>query len=56
MWMSVQNRAVEVISELLRRYTLEVIHRCEAIRASTADESIETQHLAKILPQLLLDF
>lgn len=67
--MLVSSDGVKVSAELLRLFVigylscvncsdfvLEAFHRAAAVARSEGDVSVKTQHLEKILPQLLLDF
>ena len=50
------NESLLLTTEMLRVYVLEAAHRAAYQAKSEGSESVQLEHLEKILPQLLLDF
>nr|XP_037286666.1 centromere protein X-like [Rhipicephalus microplus] len=48
--------AVKLIAELFRVLTMEAVHRATEQAKVQCDTVVTTEHLEKILPQLVLDF
>ncbi|BFZ02572.1 hypothetical protein BsWGS_05611 [Bradybaena similaris] len=52
---TVKGDALDLVTELLRIFTKEALSRAALQAKAEGDSSVMTEHLEKILPQLLLD-
>ena len=50
------NESLLLTTEMLRVYVLEAAHRAAYQAKSEGSDSVNLEHLEKVLPQLLLDF
>lgn len=50
------NEALAQLCEMIKIYTLEIAHRAAEQARQEGTTTVTTEHLEKVLPQLLLDF
>jgi len=50
------NESIVLITEMMRIYTLEIFHRASYQAEAEGSQAVNSEHIEKILTQLLLDF
>lgn len=53
---SIRKQTLETVTELVRIFILEAIHRAKDVAEASDDDTIDVKHLERIIIQLFLDF